>query len=59
MGQKVYVTVLKAKKYEQLDARIKLKLKNFDANHLQTLMKNAKTNLIKIADEGVHVTFKK
>ena len=39
---------------KQLIASIMLKLKDFGAKYLQTLMKNVKTNIGKIADGCVH-----
>ena len=50
---------LGAQQREQLVDRITLKLKNFDANFEQTIMKHAKINLRKIVDGSVYVTFKK
>ena len=58
LDQKVYDNVWEAKTRKQLIACIKLKLKDFDSKYLQTLMRNAKTNLRKIANEGVYSAFK-
>ena len=43
-----------SKTYEQLIARIKIKLKEFDSKDLQTSMRHVKN-----ADGGVYATFKK
>ena len=59
LAQKGYTGGWKAKIREQLVDHITLKLKDFDANYLQTIMKHAKTNLRKIADGCVFATFKK
>ena len=48
-----------AKTREQLVDLITLKLKDFDANYLQTIIKHVKTNLINIADGSINATFKK
>ena len=59
LAQKGYTGGWEAKIREQLVYHITLKLKDFDANYLQTIMKHAKTNLRKIEDMVVYATFKK
>jgi len=44
---------------DQLVDGISLKLKDFNVNYLQTIVKHALKNLRKIADGGVFATFKK
>ena len=58
LAQRVYDKGWCAKSESHLVARIKLKLKTFDIDYLQSLMKGVKTNLRKIADEGVFALFK-
>jgi hypothetical protein len=43
---------------DQLVDGISLKLKDFNVNYLQTIVKHALKNLRKIADGGVFATFK-
>ena len=59
LAQKVYDGAWEAKNEEQLRRRIKSKLKDFDQEFLQNLLKGIKTKLRKIADEGVFSLFKK
>lgn len=59
LGAKVYEGGWEARTRDQLVNRIKLKLKDFDAKYLQSLMAGIKPKLRKIADEGVYATFKK
>ncbi len=59
LGQKVYEKDWQAKSHDQLVSRIESKLKEFDLNYLQSLMKGIISKLRNIADSGVFATFKK
>ena len=59
LGQKVYEKGWQAKSHDQLVSRIESKLKEFDLNYLQSLMKGITSKLRNIADSGVFAIFKK
>jgi hypothetical protein len=59
LAQKVYEGGWEAKTAEQLINRIKLKLKEFDLNFVESLMRGVKAKLKSIAKEGVFSLYKK